>query len=86
MTPLVNHDPGSGARGLLELVGVVPWEWLAGCRDCGLAHEYRSDPCRRGFMTWASEECDTYRPRVNRHVVDVLMVEHRAETEREVVK
>jgi hypothetical protein len=65
---------------LLDLVGDVPWEWLAGCRVCDRPHSYRPDPGEgRGHMTWASRtDGHGYRPRVHRWQLDALLVECRA--------
>ncbi len=67
--------------GMLGLGGVVPWEWLASCRDCGQTHQYM--PSVSGPGSWGSSGCGTYRPRLSRWVLDTLMVEHRAGEESE---
>lgn len=82
MTAGVNHPTGVRRPSLLTLEGQVTWEWLVTCRDCGQAHDYVFSP-QRGFMTWATPECDMYRPRVSRWLVDALMVEHRAQVDQE---
>lgn len=66
------HTQGS----ILDLVGEVPWVWLAACRDCGRPHRYR--PAPRGFMTWNAPDGHVYRPRLKRDVLDALMLEHQA--------
>lgn len=63
--------------------GDVPWEWLAGCRDCGSVHHPRPDldAARRGIplLTWdAPHDAHAYQPRLPRYLLDGLMVEHRA--------
>ena len=65
---------------VLDLSGVVPWEWLAACRTCQRPHSYRPDPKNPGCMTWAAvDDGHVYRPRMSRPVVDALMVEHQME-------
>lgn len=62
---------------MLDLAGEVPWEWLAGCRECGQPHSYRPDP-GQGYMTWACEtDGHSYRPRADRWQLDALLVEYR---------
>lgn len=67
---------------LLDLAGDVPWEWLAGCRVCGVPHSYRPDPeAGPGFMTWAcGSDGHGYRPRVHRWQLDALLIEYRTPT------
>lgn len=72
---------GSSPSGMLGLGGVVPWVWLAGCRACGRPHELRflRGDVGEPLVTWADpRDGHTYRPRLGRHAVDALMVEHRA--------
>lgn len=68
----VAHAQGS----VLEVSGSVTWEWLAECRTCGLVHGYRTDT-GRSYMTWSAADGHTYRPRLPRSVLDVLMIEQR---------
>lgn len=89
--PAVGPAAASGVSsahqvGILTLGGDVPWEWLAGCRTCGAPHVLRPDlgKAQQGipWMTWdAPHDGHPYAPRLTRHVVDVLMVEHRAGVE-----
>ena len=66
---------------MLGLNGEVSWGWLAACRECDRVHEYRPDPGRVGLMTWALPGCGSYRPRLDRYMVDALWVEHSSESE-----
>jgi hypothetical protein len=78
----VEHAQGS----ILELVGAVPWEWLAGCRVCGVPHGYRTQT--RGklpVMTWDAVNGHTYVPRLPRGLVDALLVEWKTEEGSDVV-
>jgi hypothetical protein len=70
--------PRDGGR-LLDLVGDVPWEWLAGCRACGRPHPVRPDPRPgQGYVTWAAGgDGHSYQPRVHRWQLDALLVEYR---------
>lgn len=72
----VDHARGS----ILDLYGSVPWEWLAGCRECGVPHGYRTQtPGKLPVMTWDSVDGHTYRPRLPRSVLDALWVEYLTE-------
>lgn len=69
----VQHARGS----VLDVEGSVTWEWLATCRTCGLVHGYRTETPGKSYMTWEAVDGHTYRPRLPRSVLDVLMIEHR---------
>lgn len=74
----MSHVPGGEVPPSLALSGLVPWEWLAGCRDCGRPHDYVPEPGGRSYMTWSSPGCASYRPRMNRWLLDALLVEYRS--------
>jgi hypothetical protein len=63
---------------LLDLHGTVEWEWLAGCRECGVPHPTRPDPRGSRGFAWASgADGHPYQPRVHRWQLDTLLVEYR---------
>jgi hypothetical protein len=66
--------------------GSVPWAWLAACRKCGKAHEYRQETCgcgkeaKQGSFTWASpDDGHSYESRLSAWQLEQLVAEYQAD-------
>jgi hypothetical protein len=66
--------------------GSVPWAWLAACRKCGKAHEYRQETCGRGkevksgSWTWKCPvDGHSYESRISAWQLAQLVADHHAD-------